>query len=106
MAAGRAALEETGFVARLADCGVDEGIARSVWTKSIFYYFQPLKPDPNDRWVSTMAIDPEDLEGNMRESWESQSWREPKRKNSVLIPGDPRLIEYARWLQSQRSEHA
>ena len=105
MAANRVALDEDAFAEALALSGVDDDIARFVWSESRPYYVDPLRPEPADRWEATMRIDPEDLEDITAKFWKSQPWPEPTRKSPVMIPQDPSLSEYAQWLQSQRSLH-
>jgi hypothetical protein len=105
MAAHRVAFDEDAFVGALVAMGVDDDIAGFVWSEMAPYYSEPLKPDPNDRWESTMRIDPGDLEDMTARFWKSQPWPKPTRKNPVMIPQDPSLSEYAQWLQGQRSLH-
>jgi hypothetical protein len=102
LAAERASLSESEFTSELVAAGVAEETARFVWNESVRYYFEPLKPDPNDYWESTMRIDPEDLDDITARFWKLQGWMEPSRKDPVMIPSDPTLLQYAQWLDRQR----
>jgi hypothetical protein len=102
MAAESSALSESEFISQMAAAGVRAETARFVWDEAVFYYYEPLKPDPNDRWEGTMRIDPEDLEDVTARFWKQQGWAEPTRKDPVVLPGDPTLLEFASWLDRQR----
>ena len=102
LARARDALSKSDFVSRMVEAGVRENTAIFIWEEALRYYFEPLKPDPADHWVGTMRIDPEDLEDVTRKFWKREGWVEPTRKDPVIIPTDPTLLEYAQWLDQQR----
>jgi hypothetical protein len=102
MAAEREALSEFEFISRVAVTGVRADTAKFVWDEAVSYYYDPLKPDPNDRWEATMRIDPADLEDITSKFWKQQGWREPNPKDPIVLPSDPTLLEYALWLDQQR----
>ena len=105
MAAGRVTLSTYEFMSRMADAGLRNDTASFVWNEVVSYYFEPLKPDPSDRWEGTMRIDPEDLEDITAKFWKLNRWIEPSCDDPVMLPNDPSLVEYARWLDSQRQLH-
>ena len=103
LAAERNPLSEAEFVSRMVEMGVAPETAEFVLDVAGPYYFEPLKPDPQDRWEGTMRIDPEDLEDITAKYWKQQQrWPEPSRKDPAMIPSDPSLLEYALWLDRQR----
>jgi hypothetical protein len=102
MAAERGPLSEAEFISRMIAAGVREETAKFVLREASRYYFEPLKPDPDDRWEGTMRIDPEDLEDVTAKYWREQGWAEPTRKDPVMIPSDPTLLEFGQWLELQR----
>jgi hypothetical protein len=102
MAANRAALTKADFISNLVAAGVQEQTASFVWDAAIYYYSEPLRPDPSDRWEGTMRIDPEDLEDVTANFWKQRGWVEPSPKNPVVLPDDPTLLEFAQWLDRQR----
>jgi hypothetical protein len=103
MASSRNAVTGDQFVAELRRAGIDEDIGRFIYAEMGSYYFEPLRPDPSDRWFGTLRIDAEDLEDLTAKFWKTQGWPPPPRKNPVVVPEDPTLLEYGRWLQSQRT---
>jgi hypothetical protein len=105
MAAERGVLTESDFISRLVASGIREDTAKFVWDEAAVYYFEPLKPDPGDRWEGLMKIDPEDLEDVTAKFWKQQGWAEPSPKDPVILPSDPTLLEYAQWLDAQRQLH-
>ena len=105
MAATRTTLSKTDFVQHLVVEGVSPDIAEFVWKEASFYYFEPLQPDPGDRWETTLRIDPIDLEEITEKFWKSQAWQLPSHTNPISVPADPSLSEYAAWLEVQRSLH-
>jgi hypothetical protein len=100
--AKRGVLSESEFLSRMTAIGVRTDTAKFVWDEAVDYYFEPLKPDPNDRWDSIMRIDPEDLEDTTAKFWKQQGWQEPTPDDPVVLPRDPTLLEYAVWLDRQR----
>jgi hypothetical protein len=102
MAADRTALTEAEFISQMAAKGVRADTAKFVWNEAVYYYIEPLKPDPKDRWQGTMRIDSEDLEDVTAKFWKQQAWVEPPREAPVIVPEDPTLFEYAAWLDGQR----
>ena len=102
MAAERTPLSEAEFIARMVGAGVQAETAKFVRDEAANYYFEPLTPDPNDRWEGTMRIDPDDLEDVTAKFWKQQGWMKPTPKNPVVLPGDSSLLEYALWLDGQR----
>jgi hypothetical protein len=105
MAVGREALTEDTFISQMAAAGVANKTAKFVWDEAIYFYFEPLRPDPSDRWEQTMQIDPEDLEDTTALFWKQQGWKEPTPTDPVILPKDPSLLEYALWLDRQRPSH-
>jgi hypothetical protein len=105
MAAEREALSESEFVAQMEAAGVRGDTADFIWTNAVHYYSEPLKPDPNDRWETTMRIDEEELEDIAGNFWHEQGWPEPSPKEPVALPSDPTLLEFALWLDEQRRLH-
>jgi hypothetical protein len=102
MAAERVGLSESDFISLLVAAGVRTDSAEFVRNEAAGYYFQPLKPDPNDNWEGTMRFDPEDLEDITAKFWKQQGWVEPSCKDPVVLPSDPTLLQYALWLDEQR----
>ena len=82
--------------------GVWNDTAKFVWQEARDYYFEPLQPDPLDRWEGMLRIDPDDLEDVTARFWKLQGWAEPSPSDPVVLPADPTLLEYAVWLDSQR----
>ena len=68
----------------------------------MYFYLEPLQPDPGDRWESAMNVDPEDLEDITAKFWKQQGWEEPELDEPVILPRDPSLLEFAQWLDRQR----
>ena len=105
MARKRHSITETQFTDELIAAGASPQVAAFVWSEVQPYYFKPLTPAPNDRWESTMRIDPEDLSDITEKYWKEQSWEQPATENPVQLPADPSLLEYALWLDDQRKFH-
>ena len=99
---GRSSIGEDEFLGRMTAAGVSWDIAKFVLSEASFYYFTPLKPDPADRWESTMRIDPEELGDITEKFWKQQCWDDPSPEDPIPLPNDPSLLEYARWLEDQR----
>lgn len=102
MAAERPNLSESKFVSEMVAEGVRADTAKFVWDEAARYYFEPLKPDPSDRWKGTMRIDPEDLEDITAKFWKREDLVEPTRTDPIGVPSDPTLLDYALWLDRQR----
>jgi hypothetical protein len=102
MAAERGALSKPEFVSQMVAAGVRAGTATFVWDEAEYFYREPLKPDPSDRWEGTMNVDPEDLEDIAAKFWKQQGWEEPTPEEPVILPSDPSLLEFAQWLDRQR----
>jgi hypothetical protein len=89
----------------MTSSGVSSDIAKFVLTEASFYYFAPLNPEPEDRWESTMRIDPDDLGDITEKFWKQQGWEDPSAEDPVQLPNDPTLLEYALWLEDRRRLH-
>jgi hypothetical protein len=84
---------------------VSAAAAAAVHDFAQFYYPDGLTPYPEDRWVETLHIHPEDLEDFAAEWWERNNWPEPSPADPVVVPADPSLLELARWLDSTKTVH-
>ena len=105
MATKRPALTKAEFISKLVAAGVREETANFVWDEAVYHYTEPLKPDPSDFWEGTMRIDPEDLEDITAKFWNEHGWVEPSPQNPVVLPANPSLLEFAKWLDLQRKLH-
>jgi hypothetical protein len=89
------------FARRLTTVGVDARIAEFAWSEFQPYYCAPLTPYPEDRPVSEMRIDPDDL-SEMVTTFEKQFAREWVGNWNGL--DDPTLAEFAVALISSTRE--
>jgi hypothetical protein len=85
---------------------VSTDVAEFVWTEVQPYYGSGLAPDPSDRWQSTLRVDPLDLIDIADRLWRKQGWGEPDYRQYPVLDADTSLLEFARWLQVQQSDHA
>jgi hypothetical protein len=94
-------MELADFTKRFADAGVEEAVAKFVWDELQPYYFAPLTPYPEDRPVSEMRIDPDDL-SDIVTTFERQFSR--KWVGKWVGPDDPTLVEFAVGLLNSTSD--
>ena len=83
------------FMQHLQRAGVEDKIASFVWDKMQPYYFAPLTPHPDDRPISTLRVDPDDLSDMVME-FEGQFDR--RWIGKWVGPEDPTLIAFATGL--------
>jgi hypothetical protein len=97
-ASERMPMSKEDFVAELEGLGVSSAAATEVWDFAAFYYPSALTPYPHDRATSDLRIDPEDLEDAAAEWWTKKGWKQPTLDDPVVLPADPSLADFARWL--------
>ena len=81
--------------------GVEAPVAQFVWDEFQPYYFAPLTPYPEDRPVSEIRVDGDDL-SEMVTTFEKQFDR--KWLGKWVDPDDPTLLEFATALIKSTSE--
>jgi hypothetical protein len=101
LAATRAPIDAAQFVTRLGQAGIEGPIAQFIWDEFQPYDFAPLTPYPEDRPITEMRIDGDDLsdivvrfEKQFRRRWRGK-WIGPK---------DSTLAEFAKALVDSTSE--
>jgi hypothetical protein len=80
---------------------VDQGVAQFVWDELQVYYFSPLTPYPEDRLISEIKINSDDL-SNIEVKFEKQFAR--KWLGKWVGPDDPTLTEFALGLIASTTE--
>ena len=101
LATTRPTLNSSEFVRRFVAAGVDERVSDFIWTEFQPYYFAPLTPYPEDRPISEMRIDGDDL-SEMVTKFEKKFDR---RWNGKWVgPDDPTLLDFAIALMNSTSE--
>jgi hypothetical protein len=95
LARSRAPIDCSEFERRLDLAGIEPHFAQFVWERMQPYYFKPLTPYPEDRPVTGLRIDGDDL-SEMVTDFEKQFSRVWCGK--WIGPDDPTLTEFARAL--------
>jgi len=91
----RVPLDSVEFTERFVAEGIEAPIARFIWEEFQPYYFAPLTPYPEDRPLSGMRIDGDDL-SDMVTTFEKRFNR--RWTGKWIGPDDPTLIEFAKAL--------
>jgi hypothetical protein len=100
LAETRSPLDGDEFKARLVAAGVDGRVAQFVWDEFQPYYFASLTPYPEDRPISEMRIDSDDL-SDIEARFEKQFGRHWL--GEWIGSHDPTLVEFAQSLMNSTS---
>lgn len=83
--------------------GVDNDLEAYLWNELQPYYGSGLTPQPDDRWQTTLRIDPLDLIDIADRLWEQRGWGEPDYDRYPAIDADTTVLGLAQWLQLQKN---
>jgi hypothetical protein len=98
----RPPLSDDQFIGQLVANGIEHAVARFVWDEFQPYYYAPLTPYPNDRPISGMRIDPDDL-SDIEKRFEKHFKR--RWGGKWIGSHDPTLIEFAHGLWDSTAEN-
>ena len=92
LARKRRAIGEREFVEMMAFKGVSGTSARFLWAELGAFYHAPLKPLPDDRLESLIAVDRPEIEGIVGRFWSSMRGQDMRPATSLLAP-DPTVAD-------------
>ena len=95
LARKRRSIGESDFVNMMAFKGVSGTTARFLWKELGAFYHSPLKPLPDDRLESLIAIDRPEVEGIVLRFWSSMRGQDGQPRTSPLGP-DPSVADLGR----------
>ena len=95
LARKRRSIGESEFVNMMAFKGVSGTTARFVWKELKSFYHAPLKPLPDDKLESLIAVDRPEIEGIVVRFWSSMRGDDGRPRTSPLAP-DPTVAELGR----------
>lgn len=101
LAATRSPIDAREFAERLSAAGVEQPVSQFVWDEFQPYYFAPLTPYPEDRPISELRIDADDL-SDIAMKFEKRFGRRSLGK--WVGPDDPTLVELALGLVASTSD--
>ena len=95
LARKRRAIGEGEFVTMMAFKGVSATTARYLWKELGAFYHPPLRPLPDDRLESVIAIDRPEIEGLVIRFWSAMRGQDARPETSPLT-SDPSVAELGR----------
>ncbi len=95
LARKRRAIGEGEFVTMMAFEGVSGTTARFLWAELGNFYHAPLKPFPDDKLETLIAIDRPEIEGIVVRFWSSMRGNDARPATSPMAP-DPPVVELGR----------
>ncbi len=97
LARSRRPIDAAGFEQAMAARGVTPTTARFLWTDLQPFYHQPLRPVPDDRLESMIAVDRPEIEGLVARFWGGMRGNDPQPRAAPL-GNDPSILELGRYL--------
>ncbi len=96
LARGRRPIDAAGFEQAMATRGVTPTTARFLWTDLQPFYHQPLRPMPDDRLESMIAVDRPEIEGLVARFWSGMRGNDQLPRVAPL-GDDPSIVELGRY---------
>ncbi len=95
LARKRRGIGEGEFVTMMAFEGVSGTTARFLWTELGNFYHRPLRPHPDDKLETLIAIDRPEIEGIVVRFWFSMRGHDMRPTTTPIAP-DPTVVELGR----------
>ncbi|MDQ3143254.1 MAG: hypothetical protein M3Q57_00020 [Pseudomonadota bacterium] len=97
LARGRRPIDAAGFEQAMAARGVTSTTARFLWTDLQAFYHAPLRPMPDDRLESMIAVDRPEIEDLVTRFWGGMRGNDA-RPPAAPLSNDPNIVELGRHL--------
>ncbi len=96
LARGRRMIDAGTFEQRMASAGVTQTSARFLWAELKPFYHHPLRPMPDDRLESLIAVDRPEIEALISRFWSAMRGNDERAAGSPL-GADPTVAELGRY---------
>lgn len=96
LARTRRPVDAAGFEKAMAALGVTPTTARFLWADLQPFYHLPLRPMPDDRLESMIAVDRPEIEGLVARFWSGMRGHDSRPANAPL-GDDPSIVELGRY---------